>query len=200
VGRFNNTADDVTQPLEIKHQNSGERITLDSSGLKTQKIDDDRLYAGAFSGTNADARLVNCLSAAPAGATVFLERDTYSQNITVNQSATLIGQGTVFDGTEFQGTMTMTLAAASTLKGIRCLGDAIDIVVNAPSCLLQNISGFGVVGSKSVISVDDSSARLIGLRGLKVELDSNSDRCVVNSSTRLNIVDNGSNNIIGSNA
>jgi hypothetical protein len=35
VGRFNNTADDVTQPLEIKHQNSGERITLDSSGFET---------------------------------------------------------------------------------------------------------------------------------------------------------------------
>jgi hypothetical protein len=35
VGRFNNTADDVTQPLEIKHQNSGERITLDSSGFGT---------------------------------------------------------------------------------------------------------------------------------------------------------------------
>jgi hypothetical protein len=35
VGRFNNTADDVTQPLEIKHANSGERITLDSSGFET---------------------------------------------------------------------------------------------------------------------------------------------------------------------
>jgi hypothetical protein len=35
VGRFNNTASDVTQPLEIKHANSGERITLDSSGFKT---------------------------------------------------------------------------------------------------------------------------------------------------------------------
>jgi hypothetical protein len=35
VGRFNNTANDVTQPLEIKHANSGERITLDSSGFET---------------------------------------------------------------------------------------------------------------------------------------------------------------------
>jgi hypothetical protein len=38
VGRFNNTADDVTQPLEIKHQNSGERITLDSSGFETRSV------------------------------------------------------------------------------------------------------------------------------------------------------------------
>jgi hypothetical protein len=35
VGRLENLADDVTQPLEIKHQNSGERITLDSSGFET---------------------------------------------------------------------------------------------------------------------------------------------------------------------
>jgi hypothetical protein len=38
VGRFNNTADDVTQPLEIKHANSGERIALDSSGFETRSI------------------------------------------------------------------------------------------------------------------------------------------------------------------
>jgi hypothetical protein len=38
VGRFNNTADDVTQPLEIKHQNSGERITLDNSGFETRSV------------------------------------------------------------------------------------------------------------------------------------------------------------------
>jgi hypothetical protein len=38
VGRFNNLADDVTQPLEIKHQNSGERITLDSSGADVNSI------------------------------------------------------------------------------------------------------------------------------------------------------------------
>jgi hypothetical protein len=38
VGRLNNTADDVTQPLEIKHANSGERITLDSSGLETRSV------------------------------------------------------------------------------------------------------------------------------------------------------------------
>jgi hypothetical protein len=38
VGRFNNTADDVTQPVEIKHASSGERITLDSSGFETRSV------------------------------------------------------------------------------------------------------------------------------------------------------------------
>jgi hypothetical protein len=38
VGRFNNLADDVTQPLEIKHADSGERITLDSSGFETRSV------------------------------------------------------------------------------------------------------------------------------------------------------------------
>jgi hypothetical protein len=35
VGRLENFTDDVTQPLEIKHANSGERIALDSTGLET---------------------------------------------------------------------------------------------------------------------------------------------------------------------
>jgi hypothetical protein len=35
VGRLENLADDITRPLEIKHQNSGERITLDGSGFET---------------------------------------------------------------------------------------------------------------------------------------------------------------------
>jgi hypothetical protein len=38
VGRLGNLADDVTQPVEIKHQNSGERITLDSSGFETRSV------------------------------------------------------------------------------------------------------------------------------------------------------------------
>jgi hypothetical protein len=35
VGRLNNALDDVTEPLEIEHQNSGERIAVDSSGFET---------------------------------------------------------------------------------------------------------------------------------------------------------------------
>jgi hypothetical protein len=199
VGRFNSTADDVTQPLEIKHQNSGERITLDSSGLGVQKVNDDRLYAGAFSGTDADTRLSNCLSAAPTGATVFLEKAKYSQDITVSKPVSLIGLGGIDDSTVFEGTMTMTLAANSVLKGVRCSDDTVNIVITSSDCLLQNITAFGPVGSKAEISVDSSSCRLIGLRGMKVVLGSNSLRCVVDSSSSLNIIDNGSGNTIGDN-
>jgi hypothetical protein len=35
VGRLENVADNVSQPLEINHQNSGERVTLDSSAFET---------------------------------------------------------------------------------------------------------------------------------------------------------------------
>jgi hypothetical protein len=38
VGRIDNAAADVTEPLEIKHANSGERITLDSSGFETRSV------------------------------------------------------------------------------------------------------------------------------------------------------------------
>jgi hypothetical protein len=196
AGRFNNTADDVTQPLEIKHTNSGERITLDSSGFKTQKIDDDRFYAGAFPGTDADARLSNCLSASPVGATVFLERATYFQDITINLQTALIGQGLVDNGTDFAGSMTMTLAASCALKGVHCQG-SVDVVVTGDSCLLQNISAFGSTGSKPTISVDSSTGRLTQIRGLRIELKSNSLRCVVDSSTSVNVIDNGIQNVIG---
>jgi hypothetical protein len=54
VGRFNNTANDVTQPLEIKHAKSGERITLDSSGFETRSVtstDSVTVTDGEASGT-----------------------------------------------------------------------------------------------------------------------------------------------------
>jgi hypothetical protein len=38
VGRLENVADNASAPLEIKHQNSGERVALDSSGFETRSV------------------------------------------------------------------------------------------------------------------------------------------------------------------
>jgi hypothetical protein len=38
VGRLENVADNVTDPVEIEHQNSGERIRVDSSGFETRSV------------------------------------------------------------------------------------------------------------------------------------------------------------------
>jgi hypothetical protein len=35
VGRLENVADNITDPVEIRHENSGERVTLDDSAFKT---------------------------------------------------------------------------------------------------------------------------------------------------------------------
>lgn len=39
IGQFNNVADDVTQPIEIVHTNSGETIALSASGTTVVAAD-----------------------------------------------------------------------------------------------------------------------------------------------------------------
>jgi 3D (Asp-Asp-Asp) domain-containing protein len=188
VGRFNNTADDVTQPLEIKHQNSGERITLDSSGLKTQKMDDDRLYAGAFPGSDPDTRLSNALSSSSDGDTILLESSAYNQNQTISKRVTLIGT-TLSNGTDIQNGVTWNITGFDvSIIRLRLRGE---IVYSSNG----NIRDIQMIGG--AITVDSSEADISHVRAGNITLTSNSSKCIVDSSVGVSIADNGSNNIIG---
>jgi hypothetical protein len=193
VGRLENVADNVSQPLEIKHANSGERITLDDSGLKMQKIDDDRLYAGAFPGSDPDSRLSNAISEASLADMIYLENDEYSDDLTLSEEIKLVGTGTRFKGTEVTGTTTWTFDGPVNLSSI-----------SAPSTnVVFNINGDGSTFMKSAtfngtsINVSGSGVRLSYLDAFSVTLDSNSSNCVVDSSVRTVVTDNGSSNVIG---
>jgi hypothetical protein len=192
VGRFNNTADDVTQPLEIKHANSGERITLDSSGLKTQKIDEDRLYAGAFAGNDPDTRLSNAISNALAGSKIFLENTTYSSDITVNKELYISGVGCRNKGTSITGTTTWTFNEAVSLSDFVMDSQNVTVNINQNS---SNVSNLSLVGGAK-LNVDGIGTTLLGIKGGSIELLSNSQRCTVDGSS-VSVIDNGSNNVVG---
>jgi hypothetical protein len=193
VGRLENVADNVSQPLEIKHQNSGERITLDSSGLKTQKIDDDRLYAGVFSGADADARLSNCLSEAKLADTIYLENATYTDSLTVNKPVSLIGSnratsGTVFNNSGNGGTLELT-ERSTYLSNIR-LENSYSIKVSSVRCVLSNIADIGggiqVTGNRNTLSMIAFGS---------VTFSSSSSSNIIDTSTQITVTDNGSNTV-----
>jgi hypothetical protein len=167
VGRFNNTADDVTQPLEIKHQNSGERITLDGSGFEARFINDGRLYAGAFPGADPDTRLDNAIASANPGDQITLENKKYSIDRTVaaNNSIDVRGlsltgyargsqKGTTIDAdwdissgemlianVNIPGGSTVTISNGFTsVRATRCLGD---IILAGDNSIVFHISGGG---------------------------------------------------------
>jgi hypothetical protein len=194
VGRFNNTADDVTQPLEIKHQNSGERITLDSSGLKAQKIDDDRLYAGAFPGADADARLSNAINAVSTGETIYLENADYTADITVNTRVKLVGSGASGSrGTRVSGTTTWTFDNDVELISLALPSNDVTIKLNANHGRFRSFYAF----PGSEIIVDGSDSIISEGRDGEVTLSSNSSECVVDNCSGTSVTDNGSSNIIG---
>jgi hypothetical protein len=169
VGRLNNALNDVTEPLEIEHQNSGERIKIDNSGFESKIINDEVLYAGAFAGTDADARLDNALAAAEEGQAVILESLLYTKDRTLSQNNAIDSRGLTLKGIpsssqkgpSIQATWNlsageMLLANAningngtvefttgfSTVRGLRLSGQ---ITVDGPNCVISQISGSGDV-------------------------------------------------------
>jgi hypothetical protein len=186
VGRFNNLADDVTQPLEIKHQNSGERVTLDSSGLKTQKMDDDRLYAGAFSGTDPDTRLSNARNEAKTGDVIFLEAEVYTQDQTFTQRVSLIGT-TIEKGTRIDGGATWTIDGfGTTIKGLR-LDGTIQQNTNGIISEMQMTTGDIIIaGDNSIVH---------SVRGGIITLQSGTSNNIIDTCTGVTVNDNGTNTV-----
>jgi hypothetical protein len=197
VGRLENVADNASDPLEIKHQNSGERVTVDNSGLKTQKIDDDRLYAGAFPGSNADLRLSNALTAASEGAVIFLENDVYSNNLTVNKSLTLKGTAVQSNPTPSLAVGT-TVAAAWTIAqrnvafhDINFAGGS-SLTVNSFLCELLNIRGRN---ANSPIDINDNAIIITGGVNVDITFASGTADGLVDSCNGTSVIDNGTNTV-----
>jgi hypothetical protein len=189
VGRLNNLADDVTQPLEIKHQNSGERITLDSSGLKTQKIDDDQLYAGAFSGSDADARLDNALSAASGGETIYLERSSYTVNRTITKTVQLVGASVSNSGTVIDATFVID-DFETLLRDLRLTSGA-QINMNKSITVLSHC-----IGENSNVDLNGNNIKVVSCHNLDVTVQSGNS-CLIDSCTNTSVVDNGTGTIVG---
>jgi hypothetical protein len=189
VGRFNNTADDVSQPLEIKHANSGERITLDSSGLQTQKIDDDRLYAGAFPGGDADQRLSNALSSASAGSVINLEATTYFSDITISKDMILEGCATTtIKSTRVEATWTFTRPII--IRNAHFDSSA-TVNINSEDCCIMDVRN----DTNPQINVNADAFRYVNCRRGIVNFASGTTLGIVDSCVETVVNDNGTNTV-----
>jgi hypothetical protein len=189
VGRFNNTADDVTQPLEIKHANSGERITIDSSGLQTQKIDNDRLYAGSFSGSDPDSRLDSCLTRADNGDVVYLESDDYSASRTISKNI-------VFKGTSSKQIRGSRLLSSWSISST-CVFErltvetGVTVNINAVDSMWKDCRFDG----SSAFQVNEDRFRFINNEFGQVEFATGTSDGLVDSCIGVSVIDNGTNSV-----
>jgi hypothetical protein len=165
VGRFNNTADDVTQPLEIKHQNSGERITLDSSGFETRSV------TSTDSVTVSDGEATNTLhyGSNQARASAGDNSTVIGFNAQASQDAAVMLGKTAGNGSSGFGPTFCGIRAGENSSGSRSVG----VGLNS----LQSSSGF----AKTSIGVNagkDSSGERMASVGLNAARSNNADRIV----------------------
>jgi propanediol utilization protein len=184
VGRLKNLADDVTEPVEIKHANSGERIKLDSSGFGTKRINDRDVYAAGFSGSSPDARLNNALTAINAGRVLHLEPETYTQDFAVNERITLAGTIRTAGRTKIDAQI--TLLQRTSIERLFMPNGLIQ--VNDGFCHLSKIRGAN-------ISVADNKATVTSSDFVDVTFDSGTSQGIVDTCTNSSVTDNGNNTV-----
>jgi len=138
--------------------------------VSVERIDSERHYAGAYSGSDPDARLDNALSAASSGETIYLEATTYDIDRTISSALTLVGGSSHnITGTIINATWTFN-GNYITLKNV-FLGGTISVT------------------SKRVSIYDVSSG--------SVTFESGTDKCIIDTSTAVSVTDNSGSNTIG---
>jgi len=153
-------------------------------------VDDTYHYAAFYDGADADARLDNAISTASDGDVIFLENASYTASRTLSDSYKLVGTSRS-GGTTFQGSGTLTLNGSSTeLTGVRVL-DSHSIIAGGVRTVIEN-----VVEAGGGITVSANFVTLSKIAFGSVTFDSGTKDGVIDSSTSVNITDNG-NNIVG---
>jgi hypothetical protein len=166
---------------------------VSAGSVDTRRLVGDRLYAGDFAGSDADARLSNALSAATSGDVIYLESATYTQDITTTTNLTLIGTGVQFSGTQIDGTTTWTFDSPVNLSQVFIPSKNVSLQVNDDGSILRELNGF----DSQAITVDSGFCRITSVSSLNVTLTSNSKRCVVDASSKVAVTDNGTLNVTG---
>jgi hypothetical protein len=193
-----NAADATTEvnPNPAIHARS-----VDTPLVSTEQIGGERHYAGAYSGSDADARLDNALSAASDDDTIYLEAATYSNNRTISQNLTLVGAGrggANGAGTEITGDWELT-GRPSTLKNCFIAPNNNPLDVSARDITVKDCwissgdQGIEVTGRDS-----DNAAPgvlIIGCNGAgSLTFVSGTSGALVDSS-ELSVTDNGTNTV-----
>jgi hypothetical protein len=207
--------------LVLHHANSGEEVILKSSGLSipladigkltsamdadgndirnvgsiaTEQIGTGRHYAGAYPGSDPDARLQNALDAAADADTIYLENDSYDSGIDLPSrtlSVTLIGasgQG----GTIISNGVTWGLQFGSSILDVDNRGT---ISLDGASCFVSRIENNG----GSIVATADRANISQVTRG-SITFNSGTSNCVASGLSLVSTTDNGSGNTFGDSA
>jgi len=164
---------------------------IDSVSVSTERIGDERHYAGAFDGPDADQRLDAALTAASSGDTIYLENAEYSADRTVSKVVTLVGDSsTQYDGAYFSGTVTFSVSV--TILGVGA--DAATVTLQGRRGLWFG-SYLGTGGEETSVTIEGNRNRFLGLYGGAVTFASGTTSNIVDGSVETNVVDNGTNTV-----
>lgn len=141
---------------------------IDAKSVDTEQLGTGRHYAGAYSGSDHEARLTNCLNAASAGEIIYLEPAQYDSQRTVGTNLGFVGTGivngaaSIWDWT-FNSTVSLSnveigntsnavviAANSSTVSNVRMRWENSQIVVQANECSITGVSA-GVSGSEILL-------------------------------------------------
>jgi len=163
-------------PIDTSATDNAADGTVTTNSLVTQNVNGSYLYAGAFSGNDADARLTSCLNSLQSrnGETIYLENEEYFTNHTIPRDITLVGSGNSRFGTVFSGVI--TLEKFADIKNVSLRGDNL----NQGEIVLD-----GGIGGRHLVS-----DIVFG------QITINADKSIVALTRKSSITDNGSGNLL----
>jgi hypothetical protein len=170
-------------PGQVGTSSSRSNIFADDVGARS--IASDYLYAGEFSGSDPDARLDNCLSAASTGDVIYLESATYTNSRTISKRVQLIGTNRNV-GTEFLNGLTMS-QFHSEIRNVQ-VEDGLELQDGTIAMNITSGGGIQVPGSEVLVMQTFRS---------NVTLQSSSSNCIVDHIISGTVTDNGSGNSVG---
>jgi hypothetical protein len=174
---------------------SSNRPDIFADDVGPRSIASDYLYAGEFSGGDADTRLDNALSAASSGATIYLEAVTYTSNHTIGtNSISLIGSGAFANGSSIENATFDFTASGALIQNV-----GVDTTDGSTAIRLEfagQVTNIRQGGTKNgTIELPGSDCIATLLKDIDVTINGNN--CVVDASSGVAVTDNGSNSVIG---
>jgi len=174
---------------------TSDRPDLIADDVGPRSIASDYLYAGEFSGGDADARLDNALTAASRGTTIYLEAAAYTSNHTIGtDSISLIGSGSFNLGAQVRNA---TFDFTGTGGVIRNVG--VNVTDGSTAIRLAfagQATNIRQAGSKNG-TMEFKASDCVATRLKDIDVTINAGSCVVDASTGTTVTDNGGGNVIG---
>jgi hypothetical protein len=175
---------------DIESDNITNSDTITSESVNPEFLADNHLFAGNFSGADADTRLSNALTAANQGDILNLEAVSYTTDQTISTKITIKGAGGGVSQIASGTTWTVT-ANAVTIAQLEARGT---IDYQAGFGVIKDIRGPGQINFTT--SGADNN-RIYSIDRVSITFGSQSKGNLIDGCVRQNITDNGTGNLVG---